>query len=118
MFPEPRVDNTGGLVVGLLVMALGIGLLLDRTGILVGFGWHNFWPWVLIAVGLIRLSILRDDGRRVGGWMLFLGLLLLLNQTHVLRFQESWPLFVVSVGLTMVWKEVFPRGSRVHERVE
>jgi hypothetical protein len=50
--------------------------------------------------------------------MLFIGLLWLLNQTHVLRFQESWPLFVVAVGVTMVRKEVFPRGSRVHERVE
>jgi len=36
----------------------------------------------------------------------------------VLRFQESWPLFVVAIGVTMVWKEVFRRGSRVHERVE
>ena len=118
MFPDRRVDNTGGLVVGLLVMSLGIGLLLDRTGILVGFGWHNFWPCVLIAIGVVRLSIPRDDGRRDGGWMVFIGVLLLLNQMHVLRFQESWPLFIVAVGVTMVWKEVFRRGSRVRERVE
>ena len=111
-------DNTGALVVGLLIMALGVGLLLDRTGVLVGFGWRTFWPCVLIAIGAIRLSFPRDDGRRDGGWMLFIGVLLLLNQTLVLRFQESWPLFVVAIGVTMVWKEVFRRGSRVHERVE
>ena len=50
--------------------------------------------------------------------MLFIGVLLLLNQMRVLRFQESWPLFIVAVGGTMVWKEVFRRGSRVHEKVE
>jgi hypothetical protein len=113
-----RIDNTGGLLVGLLIMALGVGLLLDRTGIIAGFGWHNLWPCVLIGVGLIRLSFPRDDGRRDGGWMLFIGVLLLLNQMRVLRFQESWPLFIVAVGGTMVWKEVFRRGSRVHEKVE
>lgn len=113
-----RIDNTGGLLVGLLIMALGVGLLLDKTGIIAGFGWQNFWPCVLIGAGLIRLSFPRHDGGRDGGWMLFIGVLLLLNQMRVLRFQESWPLFIVAVGGTMVWKEVFRRGSRVHEKVE
>ncbi len=34
------------------------------------------------------------------------------------RIDKSWPLFIVAVGETMVWKEVFRRGSRVHEKVE
>jgi hypothetical protein len=113
-----RVNNTGALLVGVLIMALGVGLLLDRIGIIAGFGWHNFWPCVLIVAGIIRLSFPHDDGRRDGGWMLFIGVLLLLNQMRVLRFQESWPLFIVAVGGTMVWKEVFRRGSRVREKVE
>jgi hypothetical protein len=118
MSSDQRIDNTGGLVVGLLVMALGIGLLLDRTGILAGFGWRNFWPCVLIAIGLVRLSFPREDGRYDGGWMVFIGALLLLNQTHLLHFRESWPLFVVAFGVTIVWKELSGRGRRVHEKVE
>jgi hypothetical protein len=116
---EPRrINNTAGLLIGLIVMALGLGLLLDRTGIIVGLGWRSLWPFVLIGLGLIKLAIPRDDGRRDGGWMLFIGVLLLLNQMQVLRFQESWPLFIVAVGVTIVWKEVFPRNRRAHEKVE
>ena len=113
-----RSRNGVGLVIGMIIMALGVALLLDRTGIIDGFGWRAFWPTVLIGLGLTKLAFPREDGRRDGGWMLFIGVLLLLNQMRVLRFQESWPLFIVAVGVTIVWKEVFPRRARTHERVE
>jgi hypothetical protein len=110
--------NIPGLLIGLILMALGIGLLLDRTGLIAGLGWHVLWPCVLIGLGLVKLAFPREDGRRDGGWMLFIGVLLLLNQLRVLRFQESWPLFIVAVGVTIVWRDIFQRRPRAHERVE
>jgi hypothetical protein len=119
MVLEPRrTHNIPGLLIGLTLMALGIGLLLDRTGVIAGLGWRVFWPSVLIVLALVKLAFPRHDGRRDGAWMLFIGLLLLLNQLDVLRFQESWPLFIAAVGVSIVWKEIVQRRPRAHERVE
>lgn len=38
---------------------------------------------------------------------------LLLNRLHVLRLRESWPLVLVAIGISMVWKE-----TRTRARVE
>jgi hypothetical protein len=42
---------------------------------------------------------------------------MLLNETRAWRFEESWPLFIVAVGVNMVWKEIAGR-SRARARVE
>jgi hypothetical protein len=116
---EPRrTRNIPGLLIGVILMALGLGLLLDRTGVIAELGWHVFWPSVLIVLALIKLASPRHDGHRDGGWMLFIGVLLLLNQLDVLRFQQSWPLFIAAVGVSIVWKEIVQRRPRAHERVE
>ena len=104
--PPPRFE---GLVFGTLIMALGIALLLDRAGVVHLFGYTSFWPFLIIAFGLLKLSHRRADGRREGaGWVLF-GVLLLLNEMEMLRFHDSWPLLFVAVGLGMVWKEISRR---------
>ena len=104
--PPPRFE---GLLFGTLIMALGVGLLLDRAGIVHLFGYTSFWPFLIIAFGLVKLSRRRDNGQREGaGWVLF-GVLLLLNEMDVLRFHDSWPLLFVAVGLGMVWKEISRR---------
>jgi cell wall-active antibiotic response 4TMS protein YvqF len=119
MVVEPRrTHNVPGLVIGLTLMALGTGLLLDRTGVIAALGWQLFWPSVLIVLALVKLAFPRHDGHRDGGWMLFIGVLLLLNQLDVLRFQQSWPLFVAAVGVSIVWKEIVQRRPRARERVE
>jgi hypothetical protein len=43
---------------------------------------------------------------------------MLLNETGVWRFRDSWPLFLVAIGISVVWKEVAGRRLRAHERVE
>ena len=119
MSDEPRrTVNIGGALVGLTMMAVGVALLLDQTGVVAGFRWTNIWPAVLIGLGLVRIAFPRTDGHRDGGWMVFIGLVLLMDQMRVLRFRESWPLFVVAIGINIVWKEVVRRRPRVYERVE
>ena len=119
MTEQPRPGlNVGGALVGLAMMAVGVVLLLDQTGIVAALGWRHIWPSVLISLGLARLAFPREDGRRDGGWMVFIGTLLLMDQLRVLRFRESWPLFIVAIGVTMVWKEFGRRRPRAYERVE
>ena len=117
--PEhPRRPNIGGAPVGLTMMAVGFVLLLDQTGIVHGLGWRHIWPSVIIGLGLARLAFPREDGRRDGGWMVFIGTLLLVDQLRILRFRESWPLFIVAIGVTMVWNELGRRRPRAYERAE
>ena len=92
---SPRRINTEGVVIGLVIVALGVALLLDRAGVIHHVRPIIFWPFVLITVGLVKLANRRDDGTREGGWWVFLGVWLLLNDIGVLRFgtrgrSSSW----------------------------
>jgi hypothetical protein len=114
MTDDPRRrTNRGGMLVGLMIMLLGATLFLDRAGVIDGFDYVNIWPVAVIIIGLVKLSQRRDDGRREGGWWVFFGAWMLLNQMHVVRLRESWPLFLVALGVSMVWKE-----ARARARVE
>jgi hypothetical protein len=110
--PRHRRDM-GGMIVGLIIMLLGAALLLDRTGVIDGFDYVNVWPIVIIVIGLAKLSHRRPDGGREGGWWVFFGVWILLSQMDVLRLHETWPLFLVALGISMVWKD-----ARTHARVE
>jgi hypothetical protein len=109
--------NTSGLVFGVIIMLLGATLFLDRTGVIDAFDYAPFWPVVVITIGLAKLSHRRADGRRHGGWWVVFGAAMLLNEMHVLRGRDAWPLFMVAFGVSIVWKELV-RRPRMRERVE
>ena len=104
--PAPRFQDAA---FGLLIIALGVVLLVDQAGIVTLFGRSTFWPFLVIAFGLARLSQRHASGRRHGGGWVFFGVLLLLNEMRVVRFRDSWPLILVAIGIGMVWKEMFRR---------
>ena len=110
--PRPR-KSTGSLVFGATIMLFGVTLLLDQTGVIDGPDYAIFWPLVVITIGVVKLSQRRSDGRRHGGWWVFFGSWMLLTQLHVIWLRESWPLFLVALGISMVWKDM-----RTHARVE
>jgi hypothetical protein len=98
-----------GVVIGLMIAGLGLVLFLDQTGL---FGWRmssSLWPFLIIGLGLARFSTPRPDGTREGGWLIFIGTWLLLNEMRVLRFRDSWPLILVALGVHTMWKAVMRR---------
>ena len=105
--------NIGGLVCGLAIMLLGSVMFLDRAGMIDWFDYAMFWPIAIVTIGLVKLSQPLDNGRREGGWWVFVGAALLLNHLHVLRLRQAWPLFLVALGVSIVWKE-----ARARARVE
>jgi cell wall-active antibiotic response 4TMS protein YvqF len=59
---ERRSVDITSLVAGLVVVAFGVLLLLDRTDVLnLSFGW--FWPAIAAAVGTILLASGLTRGR-------------------------------------------------------
>jgi hypothetical protein len=106
-----------GVVAGVIITGLGIMLLIDQTGLL---GWQpswSIWPFLIIGMGLARFAAPRPDGsREAGGWLIVIGVWLLMNQMRVLRFRDSWPLLLVALGIHTMWKALKRpnRASRSH----
>jgi hypothetical protein len=117
MTDEQRQRNVAGVVFGVIIMLLGATLFLDRTGVIDAFDYAPFWPVIIITIGLAKLSRRRCGGWRHGGWWVIFGVVMLLNELHVLRVRDAWPLLLVAFGVSMVWKELV-RRPRMHERVE
>jgi hypothetical protein len=118
-----RSFRPGAVVGGLVLLALGAGLLVDRTG--VPQLHHLTAPIVLIVLGavmsleqcgIVQTVAVRDDqgnerfqtrrrrGFGSGGWLIWIGIWMLISQNHLwgFTFQTSWPLFIVGMGAMIV----------------
>jgi hypothetical protein len=89
------------LTTGVLVIAIGVLLLAGQLDA----GWHfgRLWPVILIVIGLGRYLSIGEDGRRGSGfWLLLLGGIFLLNNFRILMLHDSWPLFIVAAGVSII----------------
>jgi len=92
------------MVIGLMIMGLGTFLALGRFGLVDVAGmWRHIWPVVFIGLGVSTLLTPRSDGRRHGAGLLLFGTWLLLNELHIWRARDSWPLFLVALGIKIAW---------------
>jgi hypothetical protein len=136
---ERRVDvNVERMVIGLAVMGVGLALAFAQFGGLVVAS--RLWPLLLIALGvgklvtppLVAASSASLSGERLcsaslsgephaavasasrrGGWLIVVGVWLLLDQLRILRAGDSWPLLLVALGAAMVWKATATRRAGV-----
>jgi len=102
----------GGAIVGLVIIAVGTILLLDRMGIINGREALGYWPLALLAFGLFRLIAPR--GSRTWGLLLTIaGALLSLGPLGLVqfRFQDLWPVLLIAVGVVMLWGSIQGRRA-------
>jgi predicted membrane protein len=111
---RPRV--TPQLLLGLFVIAIGVLFTLDNLGLVHAEAYLRFWPLALIAIGLVKLSQVRDGtGGTLGGLIFTIaGVWLLLEETAVVRvsFWDMWPLLLVLFGTYMVWQGAARHAAR------
>jgi hypothetical protein len=108
----PRAHRADLISAGLLTAVVGMLLLADRLAdrdVPLVAAW---WPFLLIALGAIRLVSPEPSGShggrhrgRSGAWLIVVGLWGLVNEAHLFGFDygSSWPLLVIAVGAMMVW---------------
>ena len=87
---------------GLVVLAVGVILLLDRLGVIYARDVFQFWPVLLVAAGTVALV---EAGsltvRTIGGTLLAMGLILQANNLGYLHIRGDvfWPLALVGADL-------------------
>jgi hypothetical protein len=99
------------LFIGLLVLSLGVLFLLNNLGYADAHDWFRFWPVVIVLIGVVKLINARHVAPAAGAslWILAGGWLLL-NKLGIieLAFWRAvvlyWPLLLVGVGLSIVWR--------------
>ena len=120
-----RRFRPGAVLGGVVLLTFGIGLLLDRNGML---GLHHVVaPMVLIVLGAIMtferggivysVPVKDENGdvrmhvrqrRSAGGglWLIGIGIWMLIAQNHLwgFTFETAWPLFIVFMGIMMVFR--------------
>jgi LiaF transmembrane domain len=103
------------VTIGVIMIVLGLIFLGERLTVVPAVDIGRLWPVILIIFGVGRMVAPHRatpdpvTGRvpvlsRVwaGFWFLFLGVLFLLDNYDVLGLDQSWPLFIVAGGLSML----------------
>lgn len=95
----------GATVAGLLLIALGAVWVMHNLDML-DFHLKEWWPVILIAIGLVHMS----NSRRLtepGAWiMILLGGAFLLTANHILEWHQVWkywPVVLIVIGLSIVF---------------
>jgi len=109
MESQPRIRITGQLIVGLAIATAGLLFTLDNLHILRARDYLQYWPVVLIAIGLVHIAQAQTSSGTFGGaiWIL-VGSVLLVNRLGLLdvRIWSFWPLILVVVGARIVWQNL------------
>ena len=91
--------------VGITLIIVGFLFILDTFNIM-EFGGiiSDWWPAILIIIGLIKL---KDQDRGAGLIFILIGVLLLLTIHDVVEWNSIWrlwPLILIFIGLSMIFK--------------
>jgi len=115
-YPAPPERNVfPALIPGLVLVAIGLLFLLDNLNILYLRDWVRYWPVILIAIGLAKLvDSTFTGGRVVGAIFIGVGAVLLARNLGLIFIQlrDLWPLFLIGLGLLLLWHRLSPHPSR------
>ena len=111
-----RHRGLSGMVPGAIILAVGVIFLLDSMGYLKARTFLQFWPMILIAIGVAKIA--RRDSRLWGACVLLFGIFLQLSELGIGHFTWSqfWPLLLIAAGAMAMWsalqaRRMMPKAS-------
>ena len=101
----------GGLIPGAIILAVGLIFLLDSFGYIRARSFFQFWPMILIFVGISKIG--RRDSRLWGAIVLLFGIFLQLSSLGIGNFTWSqfWPLLLIAGGAMAMWSAIQARRA-------
>ena len=115
---DPRTDHgwefSGRAIPAVVLIVIGTLFLLGNMHILPSLNWFDFWPVILIVIGLMKLLEAPQKGSYLGGAILFgLGAVFLTDNLHFLPFPvwDLWPLALIALGAGLLFERI-PWGNR------
>ena len=95
-------DN-GHVLLGAALILIGLAFMADRVDWLEFEFSPHAWPYVPLALGMLRLLW---PHRRAAVWLLGIGLYGLVSEYgwFGLHYGSSWPLLIIVAGINMVWR--------------
>jgi hypothetical protein len=107
------------ILIGLFVVIFGALLLLRNMGYDTGVRFWDYWPVLLILIGL-RLMLQPLENRQFITGLIFaaIGVILLLNNLEIIDFRWSsiWPLIIILIGLSIIFNNFGRFGKRTIDR--
>jgi predicted membrane protein len=104
-----RNRGWGSLIPGAIILAVGIIFLLDSLGYVRARHFLQFWPMILIFVGIAKIA--RRDSRIWGALVLLFGIFLQLSELGIGHFSwgQFWPLLLIAGGAMAMWSAIQAR---------
>jgi hypothetical protein len=106
---SPRI--TPRLILGVAILLAGLAFTLDNFGVVDADQFIDFWPLILVAVGVAKLA----TASRTGGWLsaliwIFVGVWWTLYNLAIVDFHpvDFWPVFLIIAGLFLVQRALRP----------
>ena len=113
---KERHKRVTAAVFGLILIGLGTLFLLDNLGVYDANRVRDYWPVLLIGLGLPGLIAPKDAGDAPWGIVLAAaGVFFLLRNLDVIdwSFRDVWPLFLVLAGVTLIARSMWNRAGRL-----
>jgi len=95
------VRNNG--VTGVVLVAVGLLFLASNFDSLPRMDFGRLWPLILVVIGAGTVVSPGEDGRWGGVSLMLMAGIFLAHNYGVLRLHDSWPLFIVLVGLSILF---------------
>jgi hypothetical protein len=112
-------DDGSHLVGGAILIVLGLIFLGSELDLLPWWSMGRLWPVILITIGAVRVIVPERPGNRGGAvWLLFVGGVFVLHNYDVLSLQDSWPLFIVVAGVSILMGARAADRRRLNEPAE
>ena len=103
------------LIAGLLLLLLGGVFALQNLGVVRAGHLRDYWPLILIWVGLTRMFVSGQHGHFASGLVIFLlGVFFQLERLDVfwVPIRQFWPLLLIAVGFGLIADSLLGRRRR------